>query len=122
MKNDVRAATVLAVTECELLQINRAIFAKLLGPLEDIMKQQNAVYEDTDGINLVEKKEAAEKVHVPFSDLQIVGTLGKGSFGYVQLVLSALSFPFPSPALSFPVRSLSSTQFNESKFILHGDS
>ena len=45
LKNEPRAASVLAVTDCRLLSMDRPAFKRLLGPLEEILKRNSAEYE-----------------------------------------------------------------------------
>jgi hypothetical protein len=101
--NEVRAATVTAITNCTLLKLDRNAFSLLLGPLEDIMKKRVESYNvispasaaasaaaasgavSSAGVLLAAPAPAAaEKIN--FDDLKAVATLGKGSFGHVQLV------------------------------------
>jgi len=92
MKNEARAATVTADTECSLLRLPEESFRLLLGPLEDILQHKLISYDSKlDPVAIQEgqeKKEQIEEVEkkIPYSDLRVIGTLGKGSFGYVQLV------------------------------------
>lgn len=89
VKNAPRAASVTAVTDCVLLKLDRNAFSLLLGPLEDLLQERVNSYESR-----VESKVAlpprppprANECKVEFADLQVLGTLGKGSFGHVQLV------------------------------------
>ncbi|GAB5362406.1 hypothetical protein AAMO2058_000794100 [Amorphochlora amoebiformis] len=92
-----RAATVIAEKECRLLKLNRNAVFLLLGPVEDIMKKRLSGYELKEG---KQKQEDAKKknkeirrkivrregVPLKLSDLSVIGTLGRGSFGHVQLV------------------------------------
>jgi len=39
LKNEPRAASVIAKTNCELLSLERKAFKRLLGPIEDILKR-----------------------------------------------------------------------------------
>ena len=43
--NDVRQATVTAVTDTTCLTIDRKVFKRLLGPLEDVLKKNMSLYE-----------------------------------------------------------------------------
>ncbi|KRX00652.1 Cyclic nucleotide-binding protein [Pseudocohnilembus persalinus] len=45
LKNSLRAASVIAVTECECVYLDRQSFARLLGPLDEILKRNFAKYE-----------------------------------------------------------------------------
>lgn len=45
LRNAPRAASVMAVTDCKVLSLDRPAFKRLLGPLEDILKRNSEVYE-----------------------------------------------------------------------------
>ena len=45
LKNAPRAASVMAVTDCKVLTLDRPAFKRLLGPLEDILKRNSETYE-----------------------------------------------------------------------------
>ena len=101
--NEVRAATVTAVSNCTLLKLDRNAFSLLLGPLEDIMKKKVESYnavpaaasaatggagdaKSHDGVLTAAPASPVAAEVINFDDLQAVATLGKGSFGHVQLV------------------------------------
>lgn len=87
IKNEPRAATVTCVTDCVLLRLDRNAFSLLLGPLEDIMNGKVASYDnkaESSADTALAAKEELDKI--PFENLEVLGTLGKGSFGHVQLV------------------------------------
>jgi len=84
MKGEPRAATILCVSDIKCLRLDRNAFSLLLGPLEEIMNQKCASYDQKAPTE--EKKVVATKRKIEFTDLVVVGTLGKGSFGHVQLV------------------------------------
>lgn len=88
IKNAPRAATVTAVTDCVLLKLDRNAFALLLGPLEDILQQRVESYDAKKSEPVTELHEiiGGLKSTIEFKDLQVLGTLGTGSFGHVQLV------------------------------------
>ena len=44
LKNDLRHATVIADTDCNLLSLDRKSFKRLLGPLEEILTKNNELY------------------------------------------------------------------------------
>jgi hypothetical protein len=97
--NEVRAASVTAMTNCTLLKLDRNAFSLLLGPLEDIMKKKVESYNAgtpaagsgaSAGVAAASAATAAAAAapseKIDFNDLKAVATLGKGSFGHVQLV------------------------------------
>ena len=45
LRNAPRAASVMAVTDCKVLTLDRSSFKRLLGPLEDILKRNSEAYE-----------------------------------------------------------------------------
>eukprot|EP00457_Paulinella_chromatophora_P002006 gb/GEZN01002009.1/.p1 GENE.gb/GEZN01002009.1/~~gb/GEZN01002009.1/.p1 ORF type:complete len:772 (-),score=141.10 gb/GEZN01002009.1/:214-2529(-) len=94
LKDEPRAASIKAVGPLTLLKLDRNAFKLLLGPLEEIFSQQA---KDQDA--QVEKIKSsggpkaaggggeakAKGIIIKQADLKIIGTLGKGSFGHVQL-------------------------------------
>ena len=44
IKNDLRAATIIANTDCNLLSLDRKSFKRLLGPLEQILTKNSELY------------------------------------------------------------------------------
>ena len=44
LKNEPRAATVIAETDITLVYLDRKMFKSLLGPLEDILKRDMEIY------------------------------------------------------------------------------
>lgn len=90
LKDDVRAASVKAVEDTTLLQIDKTTFDRLLGPLENILTSKVQSYDAGLGSAQSTKKEdGKEEDHdIPFDDLEFIGTLGKGSFGHVKLMQS----------------------------------
>jgi len=99
IKNDVRAATVTVTSEdgMECLMLDREGFTLLLGPLGDIMERKIATEYDgdcisisVDGLNpesqdLASMASMKKPLNIELSDLVMIGTLGKGSFGHVEL-------------------------------------
>jgi serine/threonine protein kinase len=87
LKNEPRAATVVASGAVTLLRLDRNAFSLLLGPLDEIMQEGMKRY---DNPNLKPKTAPSgnlnSRTKIPFGDLKVLGTLGKGSFGHVQLV------------------------------------
>jgi cAMP-dependent protein kinase regulator len=45
LKNEARAASVIAITDCELLWLDTKTFKSLLGPIEDVMNRKAADYQ-----------------------------------------------------------------------------
>jgi len=88
IKNEPRAASVTTRGACVLLRLDRSAFSLLLGPLEDIMNKQINNYEEPPASPVVTTRSSAPKEEIKFDDLEVLGTLGKGSFGHVQLVKS----------------------------------
>jgi len=85
LKDEPRAANVVAVTEVVCLTMSRSSFEKLLGPLQKIMQRELDNREDQieeavkDEVKLVEDS-------LKLSDLKLLQTLGTGTFGRVKLV------------------------------------
>ena len=106
LTSEPRAATAVTASPVQLLKLDRNAFALLLGPLEDIMKANAAKYESkggdaSSGVDRDSDEPSVEEVRrrqqaalaraknlpqIQFSNLKVLGTLGKGSFGFVQLV------------------------------------
>eukprot|EP00808_Paulinella_micropora_P020544 g36056.t1 len=96
LKDEPRAASVKALGPLTLLKLDRNAFKLLLGPLEEIFSQQ-AKDQDTQVAKIKSsgsrgstgapngKVTHSAKDAVRMEDLKVVGTLGKGSFGHVQL-------------------------------------
>jgi len=102
-KNEPRACTVTAFEHTHLLKLDATAFNQLLGPLEEILKKQVESYEKVDD----------EEIHldndIAMTDLQVVGVLGKGSFGTVQLVRHK------DNALPYALKSVSKAQIVETR-------
>ncbi len=45
IKNEPRAANVIAKTKCTVVSLDRHSFKRLLGPLEDLLKRNMDIYE-----------------------------------------------------------------------------
>lgn len=107
MHNEPRAATCTTKGPVECLCLNRKAFEMLLGPLEDLFAEQvahqNRINEhkgDRSPRSRASRgtiRRAAEAAagrplesflnkDIQISDLTVIGTLGRGSFGHVQLV------------------------------------
>ena len=107
-----RAASAIAVTNVQLLRLDKFAFTSLLGPLEDIMKKKVESYNEPPSTSRKGELAAATAAAaarpalpaIPFSDLVVLGTLGKGSFGYVQLVQSKTT------KQTFALKAVSKTQ------------
>lgn len=87
LTNEPRAATVTAEVPVVCLKLDATAFHILLGPLQDIMNNRVNGYteERTSASGPVAENENMRDVYKQ-SDLQVLGTLGQGSFGFVQLV------------------------------------
>ena len=99
IKNDVRAATVTVTSPkgMQCLMLDREGFTLLLGPLGDLMKRKIAT--EYDGISISIGDQSGNDHSEPsliasshvaefageLNDLNVIGTLGKGSFGHVEL-------------------------------------
>lgn len=85
-----RAATVITDTKCVFFKLDAIAFSLLLGPLTQLMEQRAAGYnEETEKAqHLAEEEEEFKPLleGVRKEDLIVLGTLGQGSFGFVQLV------------------------------------
>ena len=46
LKNEPRAANVIAKTDCVVLSLDRHSFKRLMGPLEELLKRNMEVYDD----------------------------------------------------------------------------
>lgn len=89
LKQEPRAATCIAATDVSLLEIQKATFDLILGPLEATLSSRLQSYDSTGGRGSAPAADAANKDHftpIPFEELTVIGTLGCGSFGHVQLV------------------------------------
>lgn len=45
LKNEPRAANVIAKTDCMIVSVNRHSFKRLMGPLEDILRRNMEIYD-----------------------------------------------------------------------------
>lgn len=89
LRADPRAASVKAGVDTTLLEIDKSTFDSLLGPLENILTSKVQSYDTgSRGSTTSTQKEDGkeEDTDIPFDELEVIGTLGKGSFGHVQLV------------------------------------
>lgn len=91
LMDEPRAATVKTVSAVSALELKRHAFKLLLGPLKDIMQARIDGYDkepnEEENAAAVDKKQEENYFDetLKFEDLQVLGTLGKGSFGHVQL-------------------------------------
>jgi len=76
IEEEPRKASVQAVSDVELLVLEQAEFEELLGPLQDIMNREAEN----------RKMEWTHEIEMNFEDLEILTTLGTGTFGRVKLV------------------------------------
>lgn len=87
IKQEPRAATVTALEAVECLVLDRHAFSLLLGPLAAIMERNIAAYNaDNAEEEGAEGKSDSPLLDIERNQLEVIGTLGKGSFGHVQLV------------------------------------
>jgi CRP-like cAMP-binding protein len=105
LKDEPRAATLTCLSDVVALRLDRAAFSLLLGPLEEIMQkrvesyrspseQKLAVGDDQGSFSVGGAAAAAaaapvqtvKMLSIKREELSTIGTLGKGSFGHVQLV------------------------------------
>jgi len=85
LNNAARAATVTSKTDVCLLKLDRSAFSLLLGPLESIMKKKASEQDIKPADTPVQAKSELDR-SIKLANLKILGVLGKGSFGFVQLV------------------------------------
>eukprot|EP00462_Mataza_sp_D1_P016699 CAMPEP_0175156706 /NCGR_PEP_ID=MMETSP0087-20121206/21765_1 /TAXON_ID=136419 /ORGANISM="Unknown Unknown, Strain D1" /LENGTH=787 /DNA_ID=CAMNT_0016444173 /DNA_START=31 /DNA_END=2394 /DNA_ORIENTATION=+ len=121
VKNDVRAATCTTVGPVECLCLDRRAFNLLLGPLEEIFQDGVSQYKhtpiDTRGsINRAstDALPTLMNTNIKMSDLSIIGTLGKGSFGHVQLVKDS-----KDPSKTYALKTVSKVQIVKSSQQTH---
>lgn len=78
-----RTGTVTAAVATRLLRLDRTAFELLLGPLEDVLRRR---LDGTSETGQPKKTKRWRPLEVSIGDLEVVGVLGKGSYGFVQLV------------------------------------
>jgi len=83
MNHVTRQATIIARTALRTLELKRADFVMLLGPLEDIMKAKAKIYKAS--ASVLESQNPPTNV-CELHELKHLGILGRGAFGYVTLV------------------------------------
>lgn len=88
IKKETRAAKVTTTQPTTLLMLKKEAFDALFGSLEAIMQTKVQSYDaqSTAGAATEKKTSTEDTTDLKFEDLQVIGTLGKGSFGHVQLV------------------------------------
>jgi cGMP-dependent protein kinase len=98
IKDEPRAATLTASAPITALKLDRTAFSLLLGPLEDIMNKRVQSYESFNrseskaDLSVIDTSSSGGAIDMPPQEdirkehLVVIGTLGKGSFGHVQLV------------------------------------
>merc|ERR1719469_786790 len=93
LKHEKRAATVTTSGECNCLHLNEVTFKELLGPLDQILEKKQEEYGNLTGGASKEAEPGTDTLNgkILFDNLDVLGTLGQGSFGYVQLVQDKLS-------------------------------
>lgn len=87
MKKDTRNANVIASGKVECLVLAREAFQKLLGPLEEILREEMQQRELALGkIKSSHSRSVTLDMTIEFDDLKQLATLGTGTFGRVKLV------------------------------------
>jgi CRP-like cAMP-binding protein len=87
LSGEPRAATITASTDVVCLKLDAAAFHILLGPLEVIMKGRvNGYTEKQEPEEVASDDQPNQREKYKWEDLTVLGTLGQGSFGHVQLV------------------------------------
>lgn len=76
LEEEPRKATVKADGDVSVLALDQTKFEQLLGPLQDIMNREAEA----------RKKTMMHEIDIEFKDLEILRTLGTGTFGRVKLV------------------------------------
>ena len=61
LKNEPRAANVIAQTDCVLVSMDRHSVKRLLGPLEELLKRNFEVYERYQSVNSPTNQDGAAK-------------------------------------------------------------
>jgi CRP-like cAMP-binding protein len=101
LTSEPRAAAAVATVNTQLLKLDRNAFHLLLGPLEDIMKKKVQSYDERQESKAEPvRKAVSHKKEIDFKELKVIGTLGKGSFGFVQLMQDKSGFTYALKAVS----------------------
>jgi len=97
LNNEPRSATIKAKTRLTCLELTRQDFELLMGPLADILKQRASLYPSRVGgsstaITAAQLNNAGIATSKPsnvcgLKELQRLGVLGRGAFGFVTLVM-----------------------------------
>lgn len=99
LKEDYRTASVIALHPgVECLTLDRDSFNQLLGSLSEIQEKD---YRDEERMNRPVVPEQQEYDYIELDDLDIIGTLGVGGFGRVELVQYT-----KDPTLTFALKCL----------------
>ncbi len=80
IEEDTRAATVTAITQCDMLSVTLEEFQTFIGDLSVLVKQGKAAPVQKNNPVMTHRDD------VKFEDLEILNTLGCGAFGRVKLV------------------------------------
>jgi cGMP-dependent protein kinase len=91
LKSVPRAATVTAVGHVDLLKLNQIEFDLLMGPLKEILGRVDWDSKEHEVKRVRStspefQEESKQEQTIKFEDLEILGVLGRGSFGIVQFV------------------------------------
>jgi len=120
---DTRQATVTAVTPgVECLVLDRGPFIQLLGNLEEL-KNKKYITPTRDSLDRKQPAPKIEYGYIDLHELHVVGTLGVGGFGRVELVQykrdKSLSFALKRLKKSYVIEQLQVEHaFNEKKVML----
>ena len=99
IKNEKRAATITTSQDSNLVYMTQKDFTLILGPMQSVFADRLSSYDESGlgGSAGGERREEEKQVDteeisnemdmtIKFDDLTVIGTLGRGSFGHVQLV------------------------------------
>jgi len=105
LKNEPRAASIIAKKDLTCLELSRDDFNLLLGNLDEIMKERaDGAYKAPELRKRPSLMIEGKNVTTPMTSLKHVGVLGKGAFGYVTLVLD------PSTNQSYALKAIKKKQ------------